>query len=155
MTALSRRSLLAGLAASAAAPSLAQVTVFSSVAVDASYLRATGQGLAADLVETVMTDELRRLFADRIGGRGPRLVVRVTQLHLTGFPAGGTRGGGGASDAMDGEALIVGPRGEVLAAYPLFAALGANGATRDLDNEPRRVVAVSRFYAQWLRRKIS
>jgi hypothetical protein len=154
MATLSRRTLLAGLAALATSPGRAQVAAFpqvatfSSVAVDASVLRTTGQGPAADLVEAVMTDELRRVFAGRIGGRGPRLVVQVTQLYLTGFPRS-------ASDSMDGAALIVGPRGEVQAAYPLFTTLIAAGSSRDApENEPRRVAAIARNYAQWLVRKI-
>jgi hypothetical protein len=102
-----------------------------------------------------MADELRRVFAGRIVGRGPRLVVRVTQLHITGFPGRASGRGGGASDAMEGDALIVGPRGEVLATYPLFTTLVAAGSTRDApDNEPRRVAAIARNYAQWLVRRI-
>lgn len=156
MSALSRRTLLAAMAAlgSSAAPAFAQATAFSSITVDVSHLRAIGVGPAANLVEAAMTDELRRVFADRIGGRGPRLVVRVTGLFITAFP-GGRPESNGATDSIDGEALVVGPRGEILAAYPQFAALAASGSTLDVENERRRVVAVSRYYAQWLRRKVS
>jgi hypothetical protein len=160
MSALSRRTLLGALLvalaafAASAAPAFAQATAFSSVAVDVSRLRAIGAGPAASLVQAAMTDELQRVFADRIVGRGPRLVVRVTALFITAFP-GGRPQSNGATDSIDGEALVVGPRGQVLAAYPQFAALAASGSTLDGDNERRRVVAVSRFYAQWLRRKIS
>lgn len=157
MSALTRRSLLAGLAAlvpGSAAPALAQTVVFSSVGVDVRRLHAIGAGGPAELLRAAMTDELRRVFADRIGGRGPVLVVRVHSMFITGFPGSGPREAG-ATDSIDGEALVVGPRGEILAAYPQFAALAAHGTTRDLDNEPRRVVALSRYYAQWLRRKIS
>ena len=80
--------------------------------------------------------------------------MRVTSLFSTAFP-GGRRQSNGSTDSIDGEALVVGPRGEVLAVYPQFAALAASGSILDGDNERRRVVAVSRFYAQWLRRKIS
>ena len=90
MSTLSRRTLLAALAAfaSSAAPAFAQATAFSSVAVDVSHLRAIGAGAAANLVQAAMTDELQRVFADRIGGRGPQLVVRVTELFITAFPGG-------------------------------------------------------------------
>jgi hypothetical protein len=100
-----------------------------------------------------MADELRRVFADRIGGRGPRLVVRVTVLFLTMLPErGGPQGGRGtATDSIEGEALIVGPRGEVLARYPQNAALVPTAAWYDPLNEQKRTVAVARFYAQWLR----
>jgi hypothetical protein len=152
---LSRRSLLAALASLPALPAAAQnAGPFSSVAVDVSYLRSLGAGPGADLVQAVMTQELRRLFADRIGGRGPRLVVRVTGLHVTAFP-GRVGGFGASSDSIEGEALVVGPRGEILARYPQLAALPAAGSVTDPASEPRRVAAVARVYAQWLRRKIS
>jgi hypothetical protein len=152
---LFRRSLLAALAALTALPATGQTAgPFSSVAVDVSYLRSLGAGPGADLVQAAMTDELRRLFADRIGGRGPRLVIRVTGLHVTAFPGriGGFRG---SADSIDGEALVVGPRGEVLARYPQLASLPAAGSPTDPSSEPRRVAAVARVYAQWIRRKFS
>ena len=100
MSALSRRTLLAAalaVFAASAAPAFAQATAFSSVAVDVSRLRAIGAGPAASLVQAAMTDELQRVFADRIVGRGPRLVVRVTALFITAFP-GGRPQSNGATD---------------------------------------------------------
>ena len=156
MSALPRRSLLAGiavLACAGAVPALAQaVPVVSSVFVDVSQLRAAGLGSVADLVGAAMTDELRRVFADRIAGRGPRLVVRVTELHISAFLRSGSSRDV-SSDSLDGEALIVGPRGEILARYPQFAALGAHARATE-PNELGRAEAVARHYARWLRRTI-
>jgi hypothetical protein len=167
MPQLSRRFFLSGAAAAAAlsGPAVAQTpyaqvpfpqVAFSSVSVDVSHLRAIGVGPFADVVEVAMTDELRRVFADRIvrRGRGPRLVVRVTGLFLVSLPAGqGFRGS--STDGMDGEALVVGARGEILARYPQHAALVPRGAWYDPLNEPRRAEDMARTYAQWLRRTVA
>jgi hypothetical protein len=168
MIALSRRSLLLGSAVFAAlptAPSFSQITGtgpppqlhFSTVTVDVDHLRRIGAGPFADIVQAAMTDELRRVFADRIGGRGPRLIVRVTTLFLVMLPESGGRwhDRGTSTDSIDGEALIVGRRGEVLARYPQYAALVPTATWYDPLNEQKRAVAVARFYAQWLRSKIS
>jgi len=138
---------------------LAQVqapVAFSSLAVDVSHLREIGSGPFADIVQGAMTDELRRVFADRLGRGGPRLVVRVTGLYLTSLP----EGGGGhfgrdgtfmPTDAIDGEALVVGPRGEILARYPQHNNLIPHGPWYDPLSEQKRADAVARNYAQWLR----
>ena len=126
---------------------------FSSVSVDVSHLRAIGVGHFADLVQGAMTDELNRLYADRLGARGPRLVVRVTALILTSIPTGqGFRGS--STDAMDGEAVVVGARGEMLARYPQHAALVPMGAWYDPLADQRRTAALARTYAQWLSRAV-
>jgi hypothetical protein len=155
MPPMTRRTLLAGLAA-LASPALAQpVPAFSSVSVDVGHLKAIGVGPMADLVRDAMTDELRRVFADRIGGRGPRLVVRLTTLHLTAFANAGRGLRGSASDSIEGEALVVGARGEVLARYPQIASQVAYGAWYDPDAEWRRAERVARTYARWLPRTVS
>ena len=153
MGTLTRRAFLASVAAlagSGALPALGQGSpAFSSVAVDVGHLRAAGLGPLANLVGAVMTDELRRVFADRIVGRGPRLVVRVTGLHITAVLRSG-KSRDISSDSIDGEALIVGARGEILARYPQHAALGAHARATE-PNEIGRAEAVARHYARWLR----
>jgi hypothetical protein len=161
MDRLSRRAVLiaAALLPSAALAQAQPPLTFSSVSVDVSHLRAIGAGPFADIVQGAMTDELRRVFADRIARGGPRLVVRATGLFLTTLPEGGgggrfrDSGGGGSSstDSMDGEALVVGPRGEILARYPQHNNLIPRGAWYDPLNEQKRADAVARNYAQWLR----
>jgi len=163
---LSRRSMLkalacaglsgAGLALPARAQSFPQV--FSSFAVDVSVLKAKGLGPFADLVGAAALDELRRSFADRVDPRGPRLVLRLTGVSLTPFPdrGGGFRwrgGGGGGHDSVEGEALAVGRRGEVLARHPMLAVLDVNTSILD-PNEQGRAIAVAQHYVRWLRRQI-
>lgn len=163
---LSRRSILkalacAGLAgAGFAVPAHAQgfPQGFSSFAVDVSVLKAKGLGPYADFVASVALDELRRSFADRTDPRGPRLVVRLTSVTLTAFPGGGgnfrRRGdGGGGHDAVEGEALAVGRRGEIFARHPMLAVLDAHASTVNL-NEQGRTVAVTQHWVRWLRRQI-
>ena len=157
MTVIPRRTILAGIAALAAArPAFAQAfTALSSVHVDVGYLRARGLGPVAEVVGAAMADELRRVFADRIVGRGPRLVVRVTEVHITAFLRSGTSRDV-SSDSIDGEALIVGPRGEILARYPQISATDAasGGAWYDPQSEQRRALYLAHHYASWLRRTL-
>ena len=171
MSPLSRRSLLktlacAGLAGAGFAgggfirPTQAQSfpQAFSSFAVDVSVLKAKGLGPYADFVRDVALDELRRSFADRTDPRGPRLVVRLTSVTLTAFPGGGggyrRRGGdGGGHDAVEGEALAVGRRGEVFARHPMLAVLDAH-APSVAPNEQGRTIAVTQHWVRWLRRQI-
>jgi hypothetical protein len=136
-------------------------THFASVAVDASILYARGSGAAADLLRDALEAELRQDFAGRIDGRGPRLVVRITALSLNDYVGseGGRFGfGGGATntDYLQGEALVLGPKGEVLARYPQLSAVPASsgGAWYLPDAEGRRVVALAKHFGGWLQRSI-
>ncbi|WP_230531582.1 hypothetical protein [Microvirga roseola] len=163
---VSRRSLLislacaglagAGLLPAGTADAQAFPQSFSSFAVDASVLRAKGLGSFADLVAAATLAELRRSFADRIDPRGPRLVVRLTGVFLTPFPDSGRDrwwGGGGGTDSLEGEALAVGPRGEILARHPQLAVLDVNRSILNPD-EQGRAVAVAQHWVRWLRRRI-
>jgi hypothetical protein len=133
---------------------------FSSVGVDVGLLRAQENG-AASLLRDVLERELRESFASRIGGFGPRLVVRITGLSLNAF-AGSDRGLGGASgsgtntDYLEGEALLVGRRGEILERYPQLSAVPASsgGAYYLPGEESRRVIALAKHFAGWLQRRI-
>ena len=154
MGVIPRRLFLAGIAALAGAgarPASAQaVPAFSSVHVDVGRLRAAGLGPMAEVVGAAMAEELRRTFADRIVGRGPRLVVVVREVHITQFLRSGSSRDV-STDSIDGEALLVGPRGEILARYPQLAVLGAHARVTE-PNEFGRAEAVARHYARWLRR---
>jgi len=130
---------------------------FSSVTVDVSRLHALGLGPYAEFVRAALLAEMRRAFADRLGRRGPRLVVRITGISLASYSGGGGgRFGGGHTDSLDGEALIVGPRGEILARYPQLSATPASsgGAWYDPESERRRTLYLAQHYASWLRRTI-
>jgi hypothetical protein len=168
MSSLSRRSFLLGSAALAslgfAGPSLAQVAPaaaqrFSGVAVDVGRLHALGLGAYAEYVRSALLAETRRAFADRLGGPGPRLVVRITGIYLASYSGGGSGRFGGSSthtDSLEGEALIVGRGGEVIARYPQLSATSAasGGAWYDPASEHRRLVNLTQHYAAWLRRRI-
>jgi hypothetical protein len=170
MTALPRRALLAGIAATAAFPLAAEAqygaiapgTRFSSVAVDVGPLHARGLDGYAEYVRQSLTSELRRAFADRMGP-GPRLVVRVTGVSLTayaghgqGLGRSGKGGGGGSNDYLEGDALAVDSRGQIIGAHHQVSATPASfgGPWYDGASEQKRTAFLAYHYAQWLRRQI-
>ena len=171
MSCLSRRTFLIALAAAVsgctgagtdglpAAQAQAFPQYFSSFVVDVSVLKAKGLGPFADLVAAATLQELQRSFADRLDRRGPRLVVRITSINLTAFPdrgAGrrwGDGSGGSGSDSVEGEALAIGPRGEIIASHPQLAVLDVNTSILT-PNEQGRAVAVAQHYVRWLRRSL-
>jgi len=169
MLPLSRRSFLtnlactglagAGLLAHAPAQAQAFPQYFSSFSVDVSPLKAKGLGPFADLVGQAALDQLRRSFADRLDPRGPRFVLVITGIFLTSSPDNGSGwrrhggGGGGGSDGMDGEALAVGPRGQILARHPQHAARDPDTSILNPD-EQGRAVAMAQHYVWWLRRRL-
>jgi hypothetical protein len=162
---LTRRSFLLGAAAAAgsvsAGPAIAQSGPwqFSSVTVDVQPLHARGLGGYAEFIRAALLAETRRAFADRLGRGGPRLVVRITGVQLSSYGSGGgDRYGGGSisSDYLEGEALVVGPRGEILARYPQLSATPASASSSwyDPQSEQRRTLYLAQHYASWLRRTI-
>jgi hypothetical protein len=160
---LSRRLLVAAAASglfaarSAAQPAPAR---FASISVDVTRLDAQGFGAQAHHLRSALTGALRDAFSGRIGRPGPALVVRITGLSLRSYAGGGSSrwgfGGGGDTDYLDGEAVIVGPHGAVLARYPQLSALpsSSGGAWYDPASERRRIEALARHYAGWLVRAI-
>jgi len=151
--------VLAGLCGSALAGDFPPTPVFSDVRVDARPLLAKGGGLPAEALAADLTAALRKNLADRIGGRGPSLVVVLTGLSLRDYVGnnGGRFGlGGTQSDYLEGDALLVGRRGEVLGRHHQLTATPSSygGAWYDPDNERRRVAAIADIYAQWLARNL-
>ncbi len=163
----SRRSFLTSLACAGLAgagllapiPAQAQAfpQAFSSFSVDVRPLKAKGWGPFADLVGQAALDELHRSFADRMNPRGPRFVLVITDVFLTAFADSSSgwrgRGGGGGHDGMDGEALAIGRRGEILARHPQHAVLDVARRSTEPD-EPGRAVALAQHYVRWLRRRL-
>jgi hypothetical protein len=133
---------------------------FASIVVDTSILYARQDAVTADLLHDALEAELNSDFADRLGGRGPRLVVRITGITLNDYVGSdrgfGFGGGGTSSDYLEGEAAVVGPHGEVLARYPQLSAIPASsgGAWYLPGGEGRRVVALAKHFGGWLRRTI-
>ncbi|GEP10065.1 hypothetical protein MGN01_19100 [Methylobacterium gnaphalii] len=135
---------------------------FASVRVDVRPFLAEGGGAQAEALRADLTLALRQAFAGRIGGRGPSLVVVVRSLSLNAYAGsgnsgrGGRGGGGGSNDYLDGEALLVGANGQVLARHPQLAVLPASsgGAWYDPASERRRIAAIAEQYAQWLVRTL-
>ncbi|WP_019400406.1 MULTISPECIES: hypothetical protein [unclassified Chelatococcus] len=145
----------------------AEALRLSAISVDISALVAQGQGPFATLVGDSLSEALASAFADRLAPRdrtAPRLVVRLKSLTLSAW-SGGTSiringtdfaEGGSDSDYLDGEALIVGRRGEIEARYPILFALPSSysGPWYLADNEQRRAATIAQLYADWVKRKI-
>jgi hypothetical protein len=153
----SRRAVLAALAlAPLAGPAFAYPGSFSSVTVDVSELKAKGLGPTADILGRVALAQARAAFADRTGP-GPTLVIRLTNLSFR--PNGGGAGaqaGSAPNDYLEGELVVVGPRGAVIERRPqLFAQPSSyGGAWYDPESERRRLTALASNFALWARRQI-
>jgi hypothetical protein len=132
---------------------------FSGLSVDVAPLHARGLGPYAEFIRAALLAEARRVFADRLARGGPRLVIRITGIQLSsysGSDSGRYGGGGTSSDYLEGEALIVGARGEILARYPQLSATpaSAGGPWYDPASERRRAILLTQHYAAWLKRTI-
>lgn len=151
--------LLGAVAGSAAASDFPATPLFSDIRVDVRPLLDKGAGLQAEALAADLTDALRKTFAGRIGGRGPRLVVVVSSLSLRPYAGSGARpgfGGNFQTDYMEGEALLVGAKGQVLGRHPQMTATPSSygGAWYDPQFEGRRLSAIADIYAQWLARDL-
>jgi hypothetical protein len=164
---LSRRSLIVGLGASVACAGAAsaQASSFARISVDVSELQRRGLGPYADFVRSNLARAMAQHFAGRTGGGGPGLTVSVSDVTLSGFAGGrsadgggwrdGGGSGGGATDYMEGTAVISNGR-SVLRRYPQLVALPSNYAGADYLQgiELRRTAALCDAYASWLARAL-
>lgn len=151
--------VLCAVAGSAAADEFPATAQFSDIRVDVRPLLDKGAGVQAEALAADLTEALRRNFSDRIGGRGPRLVVVVSGLSLRPYVGSGTRpglGGNFQTDYLEGEALLVGPEGQILGRHPQMTATPSSygGAWYDPRSERRRLAAIADIYAQWLVRDL-
>lgn len=128
-----------GLLAGAGAALAQDFDRVGGVVVDVRPLQVYARGPQTEVLRADLTEAMRRSFSDRIVRGAPTLVVRVSGLSLAAYGGaqGGDRsslGGSGTTDYLDGEALLVGRGGEILARHPQLSALpassGAHGTTR-------------------------
>ncbi len=161
----SRRTLLAGFGAlalvSCATTGETSGTSFSSISIDVSILRQKGVGPWADIIAAAAQRETANTFAGRRSPRGPKLVIRFTGLQMSSYTGGGGMNALGESDDqyndyIEGEAVIIGSRGEILRTLPQLHALpsSAAGAWYDPDNERLRVAGLARNFVQWIGRRL-
>lgn len=138
----------------------ARAETFSGIRVDVGPLIAQGNGLQAEALRADLLAALRQSFADRLGRDGPLLVVRIRSISINPYAGSqggrGGFGGGTSSDYLDGEALVVGRRGEILRRHPQLSTTpsSSGGAWYDQASERRRVAAIAEHYAGWLRRAL-
>lgn len=133
----------------------------SGIEVDVGPLAELGNGPQGEILRADLLRALGEAFSDRLGGRGPVLLVRIKGLSINPYVGnGGGRhglGGGTQSDYLDGEAILLDARRAVLARHPQLSATpsSAGGAWYDTDSERRRVTAIAEHYAGWLRRALA
>ena len=153
---------LTALGAFAAAPGIAVAAVpngsFSAIRIDVTPLRKNGDDEVANWVAAVLPAALHQSFAAYLtpgDRRAPTLVVRIDQVIIGPQHSGGF-GGNPVQDAIDGvegAGIVVGPRGEQIASYPLYSAVGADSYINmpyQLDITRRRVETAAQSFAQWL-----
>lgn len=123
-------------------------------------VEAIPSGPLAAIIRRTLAASLERELAQRPidAPPGARLVIRVTEVFLssdsgplTGGGFGRSGGGLQVGDAMDGEALVVDQRGNVLQRKRIAARLPISfgGVEGSPNNEPRRVAALSDALAYW------
>ena len=159
---LSRRAACAGLAAAwCAGPAVAQDVParYSAIQVDVGPLYAKGLGPYAGAVRATLGRALATEFGPAVGGRSARLVVRIDAISLRSYVGPGRSGIFGTNsqtDYLEGEALVIGPRGEVVSRLPQLSAVpsSSGGAYYLPDAEERRLFALTAHFAGWLKRRL-
>lgn len=142
----------------AAGPASAQSRTIGAIRVDASAIAAQGWGERSTQIRRALERQLATTLAPMIVRGGPTLEATVKGVWLASF-AGGSgggkpTGGGGSLDSFDAEYRLVGPRGEVLATWPILSNIGSDsgGAWYLPDIDQRRVAALIENNALWIRR---
>lgn len=165
-----RRSFLS-LTATAAALALAplgastahaQEATVGAIRIDAAPLVEQGWGASA----AIARDELARTLIDQLGpvyrrGAGATLVVTLNSMWLASYAGGGGGGkpsdGGASNDYLNSVATLVDRRGRELARYPIMSTelSSSGGAWYRPDVDQRRVMALARNNALWIKRYIA
>jgi hypothetical protein len=138
--------------ASAALAQAPAATQFRAVAVDTRPLAHRVGPHFAQRIEAIAVPVANKVFADRITGKGPLLVLRYESVKLTGEPQGDA---GGVTDHVRGEALVV-ERNRVIARHELRAAPSASpGFWPNVDiAEQQRYTDAVEFFTRWMRREM-
>jgi hypothetical protein len=158
---LSRRALLA-LAGGASLTLIsgaadAQGVGIGAIHVDNRRLLALGGGQPAAEMKLLLEAELRRLYAGQMRRGGAALVVTLRSLNLNshGGQNGGRHGGGGSSsnDTMETDAMLVGPRNELIAQTSVLSPVGAGiGMRWTPEIQTQRLRDLAAHNAGWIRR---
>lgn len=151
-------SAIAGSALAGHGPAFAQARTIGAIRVDTSRLASQGWGGRSLEIKHALERQLATTLAPMIRRGGPTLHVLVKGVWLASF-AGGSgggkpTGGGGSMDNFDSDYTLVGPRGEVIASYPIQSTIGSDsgGAWYLPDVDDRRVAALIENNALWIRR---
>ena len=134
-------------------------TRFGRVAVDISPLIDHGGGGAARALGPALLAQMRKVFGDRIGGGGPVLTARITNLFLASYTGNEGSLGFGGNDNIEGDG-IVSSGGRVLSTTRILTELrpaySGSYNTPDVEGlDDRRVSSIAYQFAYWLRREMN
>ena len=129
---------------------------FKAIDVDTT---AVGSSQTSRDIRAALGSGLRERFAQNLtrDKNAPSLIVRITGITIQSTPYFGGRNGsgGGNTDYLEGEALVVGRGGVILQRYPMLSALNSYETGWYLpDYEKRKAIALSNHYAYWLKRQL-
>jgi hypothetical protein len=135
----------------------AQGVGIGAIHVDNRRLLALGGGQPAEEMKLLLEAELRRLYAGQMRRGGATLVVTLRSLNLStnGGQRGGRHGGGGSgsNDTMETDAMLVGPRNELLAQTSVLSPVGAGiGMRWTPEIQTQRLRDLAAHNAGWIRR---
>jgi hypothetical protein len=146
--------ILAGCAAEKRPLSMTEVNDLrvSSIRVDVSPIVREGWGATADLVRARLNQDLRLAFADRLDPRASAsITVQIKALTLSTFVDGDDAiSGSGSSDYLESETFVM-VGGVEKARLPVLSTLPASGPWYQADIDQRRLTALVRHHAQWLK----
>ena len=134
---------------------------FGDIAVDASRLARLGNPGDAERVTTVLTRQLREVYADITvprGTGGATLVARISSISMpsyVGSRAYNGKDGGGGNDSLEGVGIVASGR-QVLGQVPILSVLSPtySGSWYQPDIEAKRLVSICHHFAWWLRREM-
>ncbi len=129
---------------------------FRAVSVDVSRLLELGGGNSARALATVLEAQMRTVFADRLGGAGPLLTARITNLYFTIYSGGQDAFAFGHNDNIEGDG-VVSQAGRVLSTTHILTELppSYSGAYYTEGIDRIRLESIAHQFAYWLRREMN